>query len=263
MPLTGGSRLGPYEIVSMLGEGGMGQVYRAIDLNLKRTVALKVLPESSRPIRIASRGFSAKPKSGRAESSEHRGHLRARGAPRQGRGRPTALVMELVEGATLAERLMRGANPHSPRALLDRAADRRGPRGRARAGIVHRDLKPANIKVRPDDTVKVLDFGLAKAMVPGGRSRQPDVTKSPTMTSPAMTQMGMILGTAAYMAPEQAKGRPVDRRADVWAFGAVLYEMLTGTRAFAGDDVSGGAGVGAGARAGLVEVADGRARGRH
>src|SRR5262249_49235821 len=140
-----------------------------------------------------------------------------------------ALVMELVEGPTLADRIAHGPIP------LDEALPIAKQIAEAleaahEQGIIHRDLKPANIKVRPDGTVKVLDFGLAKALDPVASS--PDVSQSPTITSPAMTQLGMILGTAAYMSPEQARGRPIDTRADIWAFGCVLYEMLTGRRAF-------------------------------
>ena len=145
--------------------------------------------------------------------------------------------MELVEGDDLSQRIARGAIP------LDEALSIAKQIAEAleaahEQGIIHRDLKPANIKVRSDGTVKVLDFGLAKAMEPAARCRRRVVSMSPTITTPAMTQAGMILGTAAYMCPEQAKGRPADKRSDVWAFGCVLYEMLTGKRAFEGDDVS-------------------------
>ena len=147
----------------------------------------------------------------------------------------SALVMELVEGPTLADRLAAGAIP------LDEALPIAWQIAEALEaahghGIIHRDLKPANIKVREDGTVKVLDFGLAKAMEPAGS--RPDALQSPTITSPAMTAAGVILGTAAYMSPEQSKGRAVDKRADIWAFGVVLYEMLTGRRAFKGDEIS-------------------------
>src|SRR5262245_12553918 len=143
--------------------------------------------------------------------------------------------MEFVEGEDLAQRLARGAIP------LDEALPIAKQIAEAleaahEQGIIHRDLKPANIKVRPDGTVKVLDFGLAKALEPSAAS--PDVSQSPTITTPAMTHAGMILGTAAYMSPEQARGRPIDRRADIWAFGCVVCEMLTGRRAFTGDDVT-------------------------
>ena len=148
--------------------------------------------------------------------------------------------MELVEGEDLSQRIARGAIP------LDEALPIAKQIAEAleaahEQGIIHRDLKPANIKVRPDGTVKVLDFGLAKAMEPTGVA-SPSVSQSPTITTPAMTQAGMILGTAAYMSPEQARGKPVDKRADIWAFGCVLYEMLTGQRAFDGEDVVGHAG---------------------
>ena len=148
----------------------------------------------------------------------------------------SALVLELIEGPTLADRIARGPLP------LDEAL----PIARQIAdaletaheqGIVHRDLKPANVKLRPDGTVKVLDFGLAKALQPL-TAETSDMPAAPTITSPALTQLGVILGTAAYMSPEQAKGRPADKRSDVWAFGAVLYEMLSGQRAFKGDDIS-------------------------
>ncbi len=151
-------------------------------------------------------------------------------------GGMTALVMELVEGDDLSQRIARGAIPVDEALPIARQiAD--AVEGAHEQGIVHRDLKPANIKVRDDGTVKVLDFGLAKALEPAGNASA-DLANSPTITTPAMTQVGLILGTAAYMSPEQAKGRPADKRSDVWAFGCVLFEMLTGRRAFAGDDVS-------------------------
>ena len=148
--------------------------------------------------------------------------------------------MELVEGEDLAQRIARGAMPLDEALPIARQIAE-ALEAAHEQGIIHRDLKPANIKVRADGTVKVLDFGLAKALEPGsgiGDGGSPNLANSPTITSPAMTMRGMILGTAAYMAPEQAKGKPVDKRADIWAFGCVLYEMLAGRRAFAGDDVS-------------------------
>ncbi len=145
--------------------------------------------------------------------------------------------MELVEGPTLADVIARGPIPISD-ALPIAKQIAEALEAAHEQGIIHRDLKPANIKVRADGTVKVLDFGLAKAFEPEAASATAGSTQSPTITSPAMTQAGMILGTAAYMAPEQAKGKAVDKRADVWAFGVVLFEMLTGQRAFKGDDVS-------------------------
>ncbi len=211
----------------------MGQVYRARDTKLNRDVALKVLPDlfASDAERLARFTREAQ-----TLASLNHPHIAAiYGLEESGGVR--ALVMELVEGEDLSQRIARGAIP------LDEAL----PIARQIAealeaahehGIIHRDLKPANIKVRPDGTVKVLDFGLAKA----DRNRRPrrrSVTQSPTLTSPAMmTGMGVILGTAAYMSPEQAVGRPADKRSDVWAFGVVLLEMLTGRPVFAGETVS-------------------------
>ncbi len=225
-----GASIGQYQILSKLGEGGMGEVYVAEDTRLKRRVAIKVLPAAVAGDLDRLARFQREAEV--LAALNHPNIAAIYGLEKS--GATTALVMEFVDGLTLAERLARGplsvddALPIARQIAeaLEAAHD---------AGIVHRDLKPANIKVRPDDTVKVLDFGLAKA-------RGPEATSAggahSTMTSPAMTEIGMILGTAAYMSPEQAKGRPVDRRADVWAFGAVLYEMVTGTRAFAGDDIT-------------------------
>jgi serine/threonine-protein kinase len=153
-------------------------------------------------------------------------------------GQPVqAIVMELVEGPTLADRIAQGPIPlDDALPIAKQIAD--AVEAAHEHGIVHRDLKPANIKLRPDGTVKVLDFGLAKALVPDTASAAAGASMSPTITTPAMTQAGMILGTAAYMSPEQARGKPVDKRTDIWAFGCVLYEMLTGRRAFQGDDVT-------------------------
>jgi eukaryotic-like serine/threonine-protein kinase len=231
MALSGGARLGPYEILSVLGTGGMGEVYRARDTKLNRDVAIKVLlpAVANDPDRLARFRREAQ-----VLASLNHPNIAAIYGLEDG-GDVRALVMELVDGPTLADRIAKGPVP------LDEAL----PIGKQIAealeaaheqGIMHRDLKPANIKVRDDGTVKVLDFGLAKAMEPVGS--RVDVTQSPTITSPAMTQAGIILGTAAYMSPEQAKGRAVDKRSDLWAFGAVLFEMLTGRRAFGGEDVS-------------------------
>src|SRR5437660_1205100 len=233
MPLGPGTRLGPYEIVSALGAGGMGEVYRARDTKLGRDVALKVIPDTFAldPDRRARFQREAQ-----VLASLNHPHIAAIYGLEDS-GETHALVLELVEGETLADRIARGA------ILLDEAL----PIARQicealdaahEQGIVHRDLKPANIKVTPDGVVKVLDFGLAKLAERSGAPTS-DLSLSPTITSPAMmTGVGMLLGTAAYMSPEQAKGRPADKRSDIWAFGCVLYEMLTGKRAFGGDDVS-------------------------
>ena len=232
MALTPGSRLGPYEITARIGVGGMGEVYRATDINLARQVAIKVLPEGF--ARDADRLARFEREAKTLASLNHPNIAQIYGLEKS--GGMTALVMELVEGEDLSWRIARGAIPidealptaHQIAEALEAAHEQ---------GIIHRDLKPANIKVRPDGTVKVLDFGLAKAMEPVGSA--PNVSQSPTITTPAMmTGVGVILGTAAYMAPEQARGKPADKRADIWAFGCVLYEMLTGRRAFAGDEVS-------------------------
>ena len=232
MPLEPGTTLGPYSVTAKIGEGGMGEVYRARDTKLDRDVALKVLPEAftQDPDRLARFEREAKvlvslnhPNIGHIYGLEESEGIRA-------------LVLELVEGPTLADRIKQGPIP------LDEALPIAKQIAEAleaahEAGVIHRDLKPANVKVKDDGTVKVLDFGLAKAFQPD--ASDPGLSQSPTISlTAAATQMGMVIGTAAYMAPEQAKGKPIDKRADVWAFGAVLYEMLTGTRAFAGGDVS-------------------------
>jgi Tol biopolymer transport system component len=224
--------LGPYEVIAPIGEGGMGQVYRARDTKLNRDVALKVLPDSfaNDPDRLARFQREAQV----LASLNHPNIAHIHGLEESGGVR--ALVMELVEGEDLAQRLTRGAIPiDEALPIAKQIAD--ALETAHEQGIIHRDLKPANIKVRPDGTVKVLDFGLAKAMeTVGGMSAS--LSMSPTITSPAMTQAGMILGTAAYMSPEQARGKPIDKRADIWAFGCVVLEMLTGRRTFDAEDVS-------------------------
>ena len=231
MSLTPGTRLGPYEVLSLLGVGGMGVVYRARDTKLNRDVAIKVLlpAVANDPDRLARFGREAQV----LASLNHPNIAHIYGIE------DAAIVMELVDGEDLAQRIARGPIP------LDEAL----PIARQIAealeaahdhGIIHRDLKPANVKVRPDGTVKVLDFGLAKAMDQGsgiGDQGSGGAANSPTLSIHA-TEAGLILGTAAYMSPEQARGKPVDKRADIWSYGVVLYEMLTGQRAFTGDDVS-------------------------
>jgi len=232
MNLSPGTRLGPFEVVALLGAGGMGEVYRATDTKLKRQVAIKILPASlaSDPTRLARFQREAE-----VLASLNHPHIAAIHGLEESDG-VSALVMELVEGEDLSERIARGPIPlDEALPIAKQIAD--ALEAAHERGIVHRDLKPANVKVRADGTVKVLDFGLAKAMDPvAGASSS--VSISPTITSPVMTQAGIILGTAAYMAPEQARGKAVDKRADIWAFGAVLFEMLTGTRAFGDEDVS-------------------------
>jgi dipeptidyl aminopeptidase/acylaminoacyl peptidase len=227
MSLAPGTRLGPYAVVSSLGVGGMGEVYRARDLRLEREVAIKVLPASfaNDAERVARFEREAK-----TLATLNHPHIAQIYGLEQSADRP-ALVMELVDGEDLAARIARGPIPLDEALVIARQIVD-ALQAAHEAGIVHRDLKPANIKVRRDGTVKVLDFGLAKAL------ETTPSHESPTITSPAITSAGLILGTAAYMAPEQARGKPVDNRADIWAFGCVLYEMLTGRQLFAGETVS-------------------------
>jgi serine/threonine protein kinase/Tol biopolymer transport system component len=252
VPLAAGFRLGAYEVVSQLGAGGMGEVYRATDTVLKRQVALKLLPldVAGDPDRVAR--FQREAEVLAALNHPNIAHLygieKSDGT--------LALVMELVEGPTLADRIAGGPLPieetlQAARQIADalEAAHEQG--------IIHRDLKPANIKLRPDGTIKVLDFGLAKATEQGSGIRDQgsgNASISPTITSPAvvpfgyragqpdqgggLTGVGVILGTAAYMSPEQARGKTVDKRADIWAFGVIIYEMLSGQRAFHGEEMS-------------------------
>jgi serine/threonine-protein kinase len=233
LSLGPGTRLGPYEVIAQIGAGGMGEVYRARDTKLNRDVALKVLPEA---FAADSDRLARFKREAQVLASLNDPHIAAIYGFEDS-GSTHALVLELVEGPTLADRIARG-----PLAVDEAIAIAKQIAEALEAaheqGIIHRDLKPANIKVRDDGTVKVLDFGLAKAMEPAS-AISPMMTNSPTITTPAMvTGVGTLLGTAAYMSPEQAKGRPADKRSDVWAFGCVLYEMLTGKRAFEGEDVS-------------------------
>jgi serine/threonine-protein kinase len=246
MALSVGTRIGPYEVTGTLGAGGMGEVYRARDARLARDVALKVLPDAfaSDPDRLARfereahvlaalkhpniaaiYGLEEAPAAldgARAGEAGH--HVRA-------------LVLELVEGETLADRITRGPIPLEDAIPIAKAIAE-ALEAAHEQGVIHRDLKPANIKAGADGAVKVLDFGLAKlTQAPGPGPQAPAMTASPTLSVQA-TMAGVILGTAAYMSPEQARGRPVDKRADIWAFGCVLYEMLTAKRAFDGDDIT-------------------------
>ena len=237
MAVEPGSRVGPYEIVSAIGAGGMGEVYRARDIRLNRDVALKLLPDafSLDPDRLARFKREAQVLASLNHSNIAVIHGVEELDADAGRGASVrALVLELVDGPTLADRIARG-----PIALDDALPIARQIAEALEAahgqGVVHRDLKPANVKIRPDGAVKLLDFGLAKALESAPGPVSP--TESPTITSPA-TQVGIILGTAAYMSPEQARGHAVDQGADIWAFGSVLFEMLTGTRAFPGSDTT-------------------------
>ncbi len=225
MPLTIGARVGAYDVVSPLGAGGMGEVFRARDARLKRDVALKVLPIAA--VADADRRARFEREAQVLAALDHPNIAKVFGVE-DADGSPV-IVMELVEGPTLAERLAGRPMPFDE--ALAVALDLcHGLAAAHDAGVVHRDLKPANIKVRPDGVVKILDFGLALAPASDG----PDTANSPTVLN-MRTMPGAILGTAAYMSPEQARGRPVDARADVWAFGCVLYEMLTGRPAFSGE----------------------------
>ena len=229
MALTVGSRLGHYDVTALIGEGGMGQVYLAADTKLNRQVALKILPEAfaTDPDRLARFQREAQV----LASLNHPGIAAIYGIEEQDGTR--ALVLELVEGPTLADRISKGPIP------LDEALPIAKQIAEAleaahEAGVIHRDLKPANIKVKEDGTVKVLDFGLAKAL---DTTPEGDPSPSPTLTA-AATQMGVIMGTAAYMSPEQAAGQTADKRSDLWSFGVVLFEMLTAQRLFTGETVS-------------------------
>jgi serine/threonine-protein kinase len=232
MALATGTRLGPYAITAPIGAGGMGEVYRATDTNLGRQVAIKVLPDAfaQDPERLARFEREAKT----LASLNHPNIAQIYGLEKADGIR--ALVLELVEGPTLADRIAQGPIPVDE-ALPIAKQIAEALEAAHEQGIIHRDLKPTNVKVRADGTVKVLDFGLAKALEP--MTARVDATASPTITSPAMmTGVGVLLGTAAYMSPEQARGKTVDKRSDIWAFGCVLYEMLTGRRAFEDEDVS-------------------------
>ena len=229
MPLKPGARLGVYEVTAKIGEGGMGEVYRAHDTKLNRDVALKVLPDlfASDPDRLARFEREAQ-----VLASLNHPNIGAIYGLEESEG-VQALALELIEGQTLADRMAQGPIPLGE-ALPIATQIAEALEAAHEQGIIHRDLKPANVKVKDDGTVKVLDFGLAKA-VEGETGSDP--SQSPTLTA-AATQAGVIMGTAAYMSPEQAAGRVADRRSDIWSFGIVLFEMLTGRRLFTGETVS-------------------------
>src|SRR5262245_61906016 len=226
MPLSNGFQIGSYEIVDLLGSGGMGEVYRARDLKLKRDVALKVLPDafSHDNERIARLRREAQV----LASLNHPNIAAIYGLEES--GDITALVMEVVESETLPRALPIETALNYAQQIADalEAAHEKG--------IIHRDLKPGNVKVTPTGVVKVLDFGLATIVQPGETNDGADPQNLPTLTRTLGTQAGMIMGTAAYMSPEQAAGKAVDKRTDIWSYGVVLFEMLTGHRLFEGGE---------------------------
>jgi eukaryotic-like serine/threonine-protein kinase len=244
LALTPGTRLGVYEVTAQIGVGGMGEVYRATDTKLKRQVAIKILPPAlaADPDRLARFQREAEV----LASLNHPNIAQIYGleegpaeeGPAQAGPHMRALVMELVEGEELSQRIVRGAiPPDEALASAKQIAD--ALEAAHEQGIIHRDLKPANVKIRSDGTVKVLDFGLAKlAAFESSRVGAAALSQSPTSTTPAATMAGVILGTTAYMSPEQARGRVVDKRADIWAFGCVVFEMLSGHRTFEGESIS-------------------------
>jgi len=229
MSISPGTRFGSFEIVEPIGSGGMGEVYRARDTTLGRDVAIKVLPASFSNDAMRVARFEQEARTLAALNQANIAHIygleRSAGS--------TGIVMELVDGETLVDKLAQGPVPvdEALRVATQLADALEAAHERA---IVHRDLKPANIKIKPDGTVKVLDFGIAKALDP----RFLTGPGPAALTTPAMTEAGFIVGTAAYMSPEQARGKFVDQRTDIWAFGCVLYEMLTAKPAFLGEDVT-------------------------
>src|ERR1700719_1937108 len=231
MTISAGTHLGTYEVLAPIGAGGMGEVYQAHDTKLGRDVAIKVLPEAFAhdPERLSRFQREAK----MLASLNHPNIATIHGLE-QSNG-TSYLVMELVAGETLAERVKREGAVPVEEALTICKQIAEALEAAHEKGIIHRDLKPANVKVTPEGKVKVLDFGLAKAFE--GDSANEDMSNSPTL-SRAATMQGVILGTAAYMSPEQARGKSVDKRTDIWAFGCVLYELLTGKQAFSGEDVT-------------------------
>src|SRR5215469_6737381 len=222
MSITPGTKVGSYEIVALIGVGGMGEVYCARDTKLDRDVAIKVLPSAL------------------AQDPERLARLEREAKLLAALNHPNIAQIYGVEQGALVMELVKGESPKGP-LPFDEAWNiasqmAAGLEYAHEKGIVHRDLKPANVKVTPEGVVKLLDFGLAKVFV-GQVDSPADLENSPTLTIGA-TEVGVILGTAAYMAPEQAKGKPLDKRADIWSFGVVLYELLTGERMFKGDDAA-------------------------
>src|SRR6202163_334802 len=231
MALTSGTRLGSYEVLSQIGAGGMGEVYQAHDTKLGRDVAIKVLPEAFAHDADRLSRFQREAKI--LASLNHPNIATIHGLEQS--GGTSYLVMELVSGETLQERVKRDGAVPIEEALDIAKQISEALEAAHEKGIIHRDLKPANVKLTPEGKVKVLDFGLAKAFA--GDTTTEDMSNSPTL-SMAATMQGVILGTAAYMSPEQAKGKVVDKRTDIFAFGCVLYELLTGKQTFHGEDVT-------------------------
>ena len=226
MPIQPGQTLSHYRLLEKIGEGGMGVVWKAVDTTLEREVAIKVLPDA---FAKDSERLARFQREAKVLASLNHPNIAAIHSLHEAEG-VRFLALELVDGEDLAQRLMRGPLPVDE-ALSIATQIAEALEAAHEAGVIHRDLKPANIKVRADGTVKVLDFGLAKAL---DTRPEGDPSQSPTLTA-AATQMGVIMGTVAYMSPEQARGKPVDKRSDIWAFGSVLYEMLTARRAFPGE----------------------------
>jgi len=230
MSLEAGRKLGPYEIIEPIGKGGMGEVYRARDTKLDRDVAIKVLPDEFAQDKERLDRFEREARL--LAQLNHANVATLHGLETQ--DCQQFLVMELVEGETLAERIEHGAVPiHEAVPLFVQITE--GLEAAHEKGIIHRDLKPANIKLTPEGKLKILDFGLAKAFAPT-ENISAETSQSPTLTKG--TALGAIMGTAAYMSPEQARGKPVDKRADIWAYGCCLYESLVGRRPFEGDNIT-------------------------
>src|SRR5580693_920742 len=230
MPLSAGTKLGTYEVVSAIGAGGMGEVYQAHDSNLRRDVAIKILPEAFGHDAVRLSRFR---REAQLLAALNHSNIATIYGLEHSDG-TSYLVMELVSGETLSDRIKRDGAVPVEEALVIAKQIAEALEAAHEKGIIHRDLKPANVKLTPEGKVKVLDFGLAKAFA--GDTSTEDMGNSPTL-SMAATMQGLILGTAAYMSPEQAKGKQVDKRTDIFAFGAVLYELLTGKPAFHGEDV--------------------------